>query len=131
VIYKDGTTLTIDFSEIESFHFRSRSSLRRRKLWQKIIDPFGRIDDYALLTPRRWFSDVVLNVLPPYSFGFGSAEGEIHIVLAEGKRLMRLLIPWWNTAFRSKDLSLLPFDAREFYGQLDVAISRWQKGGRE
>jgi hypothetical protein len=70
---------------------------------------------------------VVFNILPPYSFGFGSGEGEVHIVLREGYRVLRALIPWWNTAVKSKDLSLLPFDAKEFTGQLQVAIMRWNK----
>jgi class 3 adenylate cyclase len=127
VIYKDGTTLTIDYGEIESAQFRSTAVLRGRKLWQKLIDPFGRIGDYSGLTVRRWLGEVVFNILPPYSFGFGSGEGEVHIVLQEGYRVLRALIPWWNTAVKSKDLSLLPFDAKEFTGQLQVAIMRWNK----
>jgi hypothetical protein len=71
--------------------------------------------------------EAVLNILPPYAFGFGSGEGEVHIELNEGYRFLRALIPWWNTPVRSKDLSLLPFDAREFAVQLEVALAKWRK----
>jgi len=127
VIYRDGTTLTIGFEEIRKVAFRSRATLRARKLWQKAIDPLGRIAEYRNLTFRQWMQEAVLNVLPPYAFGFGSGEGEVHIELNEGYRFLRALIPWWNTPVRSKDLSLLPFDAKEFAVQLEVALAKWRK----
>jgi hypothetical protein len=37
------------------------------------------------------------------------------------------VIPWWNTPIRSKDLSIAPNDAREFFAQLDVAFKKWQQ----
>jgi class 3 adenylate cyclase len=127
VIYKDGTTLTIEFAEIDAIHFHSPAANRARPIWQKLIDPFGRIGEYGGLTFGRWLRGVVLNVLPPYSFGFGSSENEIQVRLNEGYRLMRALIPWWNTPVKSRDLSLTPFDAREFYVQLEVALTKWKK----
>jgi len=127
VIYKDGTTLTIEFDEIDGLHFHSPAANRARPFWQKVIDPFGRIAEYQGLTFGEWLKAVVLNVLPPYSFGFGSREGEIHVMLKEGYRVMRGLVPWLNTAVKSRDLSLTPFDAKEFYVQLEVALTKWKK----
>ncbi|HTO95194.1 MAG TPA: hypothetical protein VMM80_12460, partial [Bacteroidota bacterium] len=71
--------------------------------------------------------DVALNILPPYSFGFGSAQGEILIRLIQGYRIMRMVIPWWNTPLRSRDLSISPFDAREFHAQFEVAFKKWSR----
>ena len=127
VIYKDGTTLTIDFDEIAAVQYRSPAVLRARKFWQKLIDPLGRVTDYSDLTVRRWLTEVVFNILPPYSFGFGSAGGEVHVVLKQGFRFFRAVVPWWNSAVRSKDLSLVPLDPREFSVQVQVAMSRWKK----
>jgi class 3 adenylate cyclase len=127
VIYRDGTTLAIDFAEIERMQLHSAASNRVRPFWQKLIDPFWRLTSYSDLTIGRWFKEVVLNLLPPYAFGFGSAEGEILTVLKEGKRFLRLLVPWWNTPIKSKDLSLVPFDVKEFYFQFDIALKKWKK----
>ena len=95
---------------------------------QKLIDPFWRINDYARLTFGTWLKEVVVNFLPPYSFGYGSTEGEILIVLKEGMRFLRALIPWWNTPIRSKDLSIVPNDAKEFFFQFETAWKKWKKG---
>ncbi len=127
VIYKDGTTLTIEFAEMDAIRFYSPAANRARPFWQKLIDPFGRIGEYRDLTFGRWLRGVVLNVLPPYSFGFGAGESEIQVRLKDGYRLMRALIPWWNTPVKSRDLSLTPFDAREFYVQTEVALTKWKK----
>jgi hypothetical protein len=127
VIYKDGTTLSIGFEEIERLQLRSGLSNRSRPVWQKLIDPFWRISSYADLTIGRWFKEVVSNILPPYAFGFGSVEGEIVIILKEGKRFLRLLFPWTNSPVKSRDLSLVPFDVKEFYYQVDIALRKWKK----
>ena len=127
VIYKDGTTLSIDFSEIEGMSFVNNRTTSLRPFRYKLFDPFGRISDYGALTFAMWFREVVLNLLPPYSFTFGSAQGEIRIRLVQGYRAMRVVIPWWNTPIRSKDLSIAPNDAREFFAQLDVAFKKWQQ----
>jgi class 3 adenylate cyclase len=127
VIYRDGTTLAIDFVEIESLQFRTSLRNRSRSTWQKLIDPMWHIQDYAGLSFGRWFRDVVLNFLPPYSFGYGSIDGEILIVLKAGRRFLRVLIPWWNTPIRSKDLSIVPNDVKEFFFQLDTAWHKWGK----
>jgi AmiR/NasT family two-component response regulator len=38
-----------------------------------------------------------------------------------------MVIPWWNTPLKSADLSISPFDAREFYAQFDVAFKKWRR----
>ena len=125
IIYREGTTLSIHFSEIDQLSFLNNRLRAMRPLRYKIIDPFGRITDPGAMTFKIWLKEVALNILPPYSFGFGAAQGEILIRLVEGYRLMRMLIPWWNTPLKSRDLSISPFDAREFYAQLDVAYKKW------
>jgi hypothetical protein len=127
MIYRDGTTLAVDFSEIERMRYCDSQSRRARMFWQKLIDPFGRLMQYDRLRFRDWFREVVLNVLPPYSFGFGSGKAEVHLRLYAGYRGMRFLLPWWNTPYKSKDLNLVPNDAREFYQQLVFAFNKWKK----
>lgn len=127
VIYKDGTTLSIGFEEIERLQLRSGLANRSRPVWQKLIDPFWRITSYADLSVGRWFKEVVTGILPPYAFGFGSVEGEIVIILKEGKRFLRLMFPWTNSPVKSRDLSLVPFDVKEFYYQVDIAFRKWKK----
>jgi len=127
MIYRDGATLAVDFSEIERMRYCDSQSRRARTFWQKLIDPFGRLMQHDRLRFRDWFREVVLNVLPPYSFGFGSGKAEVHLRLYAGYRGMRFLLPWWNTPFKSKDLNLVPNDAREFYQQLVFAFNKWKK----
>jgi class 3 adenylate cyclase len=127
VIYRDGTTLSIHFSEIGSLGIVNNRTQRLRPFRYKLLDPFGRISDYGSLTFGLWLKEVALNLLPPYSFGYGSTQGEVLIRLKEGFRAMRVIIPWWNTPVRSKDLSIAPNDAREFYAQLEVAFKKWSK----
>ncbi len=127
MIYRDGTTLAVDFSEIERMRYCDAQSRKARTFGQKLIDPFGRLMQYDRLRFKDWFREVVLNVLPPYSFGFGSGKAEVHLRLYAGYRGMRFLLPWWNTPFKSKDLNLVPNDAREFYQQLVFAFNKWKK----
>jgi hypothetical protein len=70
---------------------------------------------------------VLLNPFPAYSFGLGGGEGEIRVRLKEGFRLLRVLVPWFNTAVRSMDIGLHPFAAREFFDQMDVAFAKWRR----
>ncbi|MDH3252120.1 MAG: DUF2791 family P-loop domain-containing protein [Ignavibacteria bacterium] len=127
VLFTDGTNLSIQFSEIESLRFFDPRENAARPWKYKIIDPMSRISDYSNLTFRKWFSEVVLNLLPPYSFGFGSRKGEIHILLKEGFRAMRIVVPWLNSPVKSRDMSLLPFAPKEFYEQMQVAFEQWKR----
>jgi hypothetical protein len=79
------------------------------------------------LDARTWVREVFLNPFPPYSFGLGGREGEIRVRLKEGVRLLRVLVPWFNTAVRSMDIGLHPFAAREFFDQMDVAFAKWKR----
>jgi len=127
VIYKDGTTLSIDFSEIAGVRLVDEESMKARSFFRKLVDPFGRVSPAAPITFSSWVRDIVLNILPPYSFGFGSGHGEIHITLNAGYRLMRAIFPWWNTPVRSRDLSIHPFDGKQFFSQFQVAFAKWKK----
>jgi class 3 adenylate cyclase len=127
VIYREGTTLSIHFSEISSLSLMNNRTRSSRPFRYKLLDPFGRIADYGSMTFATWTREVVMNILPPYAFGFGSATGEILIRLNEGYRAMRMVFPWWNTPIKSRDLSIAPNDPREFYAQLDVAFKKWRK----
>jgi len=127
IIYREGTTLSIHFSEIDQLSMINNRLKSLRPLRYKILDPFGRVSDYGSMSLKTWFREVALNILPPYSFGFGSAQGEILIRLTQGYRIMRMVIPWWNTPLRSRDLSISPFDAREFHAQFEVAFKKWSR----
>jgi hypothetical protein len=39
---------------------------------------------------------------------------------------MRILVPWFNSPLRSRDLGLMPFDPGEFLGQLRGAFAKWK-----
>jgi class 3 adenylate cyclase len=127
VLFPDGSNLAIHFSEIESMRFFDPEANGKRPLKYKLIDPMSRIADYSDLTFRKWFSEVILNLLPPYSFGFGSRKGEIHVLLKTGYRAMRILVPWFNSPVRSKDMSLLPFAPKAFFEQFQVAFEQWKR----
>jgi class 3 adenylate cyclase len=130
VIYGDGSTLAIDFDEIQEMRLVDVKARHARPLWQRVIDPFNRLMRYDTLSFGMWFKEVVLNLLPPYSFGFAAAKSEIQIRLISGYAALRFLFPWLNTAFKSRDLSLTPGDTREFYQQLEYAFKRWKKRKR-
>ena len=130
VIYRDGTTLAIGFDEIDHLRYRDAKISRSRPWRQKLIDPFHRIANYDTLTFGTWLKEVVLNILPPYSFGLGVRTGEIIVRLVSGYTVLRIFFPWLNSALRSRDLGLVPFDAREFYTQLEVAFTKWKRQQR-
>jgi hypothetical protein len=126
IIFKDGSNLSVHFSEIDTLRLFDPAVYSSRPLVYKLIDPFSRIVDYSRLSFRVWWEDVALNILPPYSFGFGSRQAEIHIRLKTGYRAMRILVPWFNSPLRSRDLGLMPFDPGEFLGQLRGAFAKWK-----
>jgi hypothetical protein len=130
VIYRDGTTLSIGFEEIDHLRYRDEKTSRARSLRSKLYDPFHRIANYDTLTFGVWFREAVLNILPPYSFSYSAGSGEIIFTLKAGSAALRMLFPWLNTPMKSRDLSLVPFDAREFFTQLEVAYTRWQRQQR-
>jgi class 3 adenylate cyclase len=130
VIYRDGTTLSIGFDEIASLRYRDQKTSRLRPWRQKLIDPFHRIANYDTLTFGIWLKEVFLNILPPYSFGLGARTGEIVVRLLNGYTVRRIFFPWLNSPLGSRDLGLVPFDARDFYTQLEVAFTKWQRQKR-
>ncbi len=131
VLYRDGTTLTIDFAEIESLRFVDAKSRAERPFLKKLLDPFGRLSPDTHLRFGVWVRDVVLNILPPYSFGFGAGRAEVLVRLHAGYMALRAFLPWLNSPVRSRELSLVPFDAKEFCAQLEVALRKWRLGRRK
>lgn len=127
VIFNDGTSITIHFSEVARLRLWDATTNALRPLRTRLLDPFGRIDDTQALTLRTWLRDVLGNILPPYSFGVGSGKAEIHIRLNGGAANLRLLCPWYNTPMRSRLLSIHPSDTKEFYVQCEVAMMKWGK----
>ena len=127
VIFQDGSTLAINFEDILSVRFFDPRINSGRTLWRKMIDPLSRVASNKRLSLRTWLRDVVFNILPPYSFGFGAHKGEIHVRLKEGHRLLRMIIPWFNSPRKSKDISLLPFAPKEFFDQFRIAFQTWKK----
>jgi len=125
VTFRTGKSFSIPFAEIEKFHFFGRRSAR--PLINKILDPFYRIPHNTPFTIKVWFTEVILNMLPPYSFGFSSRHGEIQIHRRKGVNKTRILLPWLNTFKRSKIISLSPSDPKEFFEQLEVAYAKWKK----
>ncbi len=127
ILFRDGTSIAIHFSEIDRVRLWDAKTNLLRPLRYRILDPFGRLDGAEPLTVRSWFREVLLNMLPPYSFGLGTGKAEIHIRLHEGATVSRFFFPWVNTAMHSKLLSIHPSDTKEFYVQCEVALMKWGK----
>ncbi len=127
IIFEDGTTLSLDFQDIQAVRFLDDEIKKSRPFFRKLIDPFCRVATNKKLTISFWFSDVVVNILPPYSFGLGSKEGEILIQRKMGHRFFRLLFPWLNSPRKSKDISLFPYAAWEFFEQFRIAFYSWKR----
>ena len=122
-----GRSFTLQFSEIERMRFFDHEHKGRRALKQRVLDPFHRVADYSDFGIRVWFKDVLLGLLPPFSFGFGSKKGEIIIERKEGWNRLRLLMPWLNRQKKSRIFSLNPSDPSEYFQQLQVAYAKWKR----
>ncbi len=127
IIFKDGTNITIHFSEIEQLRLWDTKTNALRPWLYRLADPFGRLEETERLTVRTWVRDVLGNILPPYTFGVGSGSAAIHCRLNSGATISRFFFPWFNTAMRSRTLSLHPYDTKEFYVQCEVALMKWGK----
>ncbi len=127
IIFQDGSTLSIDFSDIQTVRYLDREIRRSRSLIRKLIDPFCRVATNKKLGISTWLRDILLNVLPPYSFGLGSKDGEIHVQKKRGRRFFRILLPWTNSPKRSKDISLFPYAPWEFFEQFRIAFYSWKR----
>jgi hypothetical protein len=125
VIFRSGKIYSIPFTEIDRFRFFDRKA--KRPVKYILIDPLKRMHDYQDLSWKTWVQEVAGNILPPFSFGFGSRVGEVHIMRRKGRRQSRLIFPWLNTASRCRDISLTPSDPRGFYEQLDTAYKKWMR----
>jgi len=127
VIFRDGSKLSVEFSEIAKVRFINSKIRKSRSFMRRIVDPFCRVATNQKLTFSSWLREVFFNVIPPYSFGLGSKKGEIHIQRRKGHRLFRILIPWFNSPQKSKDLSLFPYAPWEFFEQFRVAFYSWKR----
>jgi class 3 adenylate cyclase len=127
IIFKDGTNITIHFSEIERLRLWDAKSNALRPWLYRLADPFGRLEETQVLTFRVWLKDVLGNILPPYSFGVGTGKAAVQCRLNSGATGKRFFLPWYNTAMRSRVMSLHPSDTKEFYVQCEVALMKWGK----
>ena len=127
IIFRDGTNITIHFSEIAQLRLWDAKSNALRPWLYRLADPFGRLEETDRLTFRSWVREVLGNILPPYTFGVGSGSAAIHCRLNGGATIQRFFFPWYNTAMRSQTLSLHPSDTKEFYVQCEVALMKWGK----
>jgi class 3 adenylate cyclase len=125
--FKGGRIFDVQFSEIASIRFFDHKDKSLRPLKYRILDPFHRIQDYSKFGFLQWINDVVLGMIPPFFFGFGSKKGEIIIERKMGWNKLRLFIPWLNTRKKSLSVSLTPSDPQEYYQQLLVAYAKWMK----
>ena len=124
---KGSKVFTVNFSEIESIRFFDHFQKSQRAFKYKLLDPFYRIADYSQLTVILWFNEVVLGILPPFFFGFGSKKGEIIIERKKGWKKLRLIMPWLNTMKKTRVFSLTPSDPNEYFQQLQVAYAKWER----
>jgi hypothetical protein len=125
--FKSCKVFSLHFSEIESIRLFDRTQKKERALKYRLLDPFHRIADYSKFGFVMWLSEVVLGILPPFFFGFGSKRGEVLIRRKKGWNRLRLFFPWLNTSKRSRAISLTPSDPREYFQQLEVAYEKWKR----
>lgn len=125
VMFSSTKWFELFFSEIADVAFVGGD---RRRLWRHaLIDPMGHVRDYSTLTFATWLREVAGNLLPPFGFGYSSAKGEVRLTRTKGRRQLRLMLPWLNTASHSRDISLTPSDPRGFYEQLETALAKWKR----
>jgi class 3 adenylate cyclase len=127
ILFQDGSTYAINFKDIASVRYFDPDVNKKKPFGRKLLDPFSRVASNKKLTFKLWLKDVFFNILPPYTFVFGAERGEIYIRLKHGYRLLRFIIPWFNSPHRSKDIGLLPHAPKQFFEQFRIAIQRWQK----
>lgn len=92
--FKSNKVFNLYFSEIESIRLFAHAQKSKRALKYRLLDPFHRIADYSKFSTVMWLNDVVLGILPPFSFGFGSKKGEVLIRKKKGWNRLRLFMPW-------------------------------------
>lgn len=120
IIFNDGTSQTLDFSEIQIVHFFKRSRFRG-------IVEIGE----TLMLRSKLGSLRKQERINPASFGFGSKNGEIHIRRKTGLSFYSkksIYLPWQYKLVSQRDLSLTPSNPEEFYEQLLVALEKWRLG---
>lgn len=127
VLPRSTNPIVISFSEIQNIWFFDPKVKKSRPFAMKLLDPFHRLPDYSKFTLRLWFREVATNILPPYSFGFGSKEGEIQISRLKGANRRRLLMPWLNSPKKSRVISISPSNPKEFFEQLQLALAKWKR----
>ena len=125
--FKSDKVFNLYFSEIESIRLFDHVQKRERALKYRLLDPFHRIADYSKFSTIMWLKEVVLGILPPFSFGFGSKKGEVLVYRKKGWNRLRLFMPWLNTSKRSRALSLTPSDPKEYFQQLELAYAKWKR----
>jgi class 3 adenylate cyclase/predicted Ser/Thr protein kinase len=131
VISRKGQSIIIPFGEIKDIWFFDPIAKKARPLASKILDPFYRMPTSSSFTIKSWIRDVLTNVLPPFSFGFGSRKGEIQIVKYKGGNRRRLIMPWLNSAAKCRLISISPSDPKEYYDQLQLSMKKWKQTRRQ
>ena len=129
VVLQNRKTISYFFSDFHQFYFNNRQLRKSRSLLLKLLDPFGVLVGDNDHTLKYWLKKLFIGGMSPYSFGFGSKQGDILIVRKTGFESKRVLMPWKNTPENSKRISLSPSDPEEFFNQLEVAIKKW--GGED
>jgi class 3 adenylate cyclase len=126
VVSRKGKSDSIPFSDIKDIWLFGALDKKKRNWERKILDPLGRLPSTTPFSVKIWFTEVVTNILPPFSFGFGASEGEIQIRKKKGLNRRRLLVPWLNTMKWSRVLSISTSNPKEFYDQLVIALAKWK-----
>lgn len=126
VVSKKGISSSIPFSDVKDIWLLGSVERKKRNWKRKILDPLHRVPSGTPLTLKLWIVEVITNILPPFSFGFGASEGEIQIRKKRGLNRRRLLMPWLNTMKWSRLLSISPSNPKEFYEQLEISLAKWK-----
>jgi class 3 adenylate cyclase len=131
IIFEDGSSQDIEFQDIQAVRYLDVKIKKDRPLFRKIFDPFCRVATNKKLNLIIWLKDIVFNILPAYSFGINSNEGEIQLRRKKGSRTLRVFFPWLHSPRRSKDISLFPYDTWEFFEQFRIAFYSWKRQQEE
>ena len=126
VTFRGNKSVNLDFADIEAILFRDLLSKSKRRIHHRILDPFGRIQNYQGITIWHLLKNWRLRT-PGYSFGFSSRSGEIQVVRKKGLAPLQLILPFLYNVRLSRVFVLSPSDPKEFYEQLETAYAKWRR----
>ncbi len=130
LMFDNGISYAIPFGEIFLVHYFLRPlKASGVTLWRWLsANMKGANSDYGVSIVSNMVS--AAETISPYSFGFGSKKGEIHIRKKTGASFVSKesqMRPWKVGYVHERDIAITPAEPKEFYDQLAVALEKWKR----